>query len=167
MLRFCLLLLSFALLQACNAPSPTTESDVEAPEAVQLSEKAAEWYTLVGMTHDTAMVLMAPLERTQMGIRKTLDYVTDHQRQIALQLLTDLKKAGDGMMDWMHEFKSIELHEEEYQTMTDAQIIDYLKEQNTAMEQIDQAMRSAINEGQSYIRQYSKAAPPKKETPQN
>lgn len=142
---------------ACTNNSSTTTTDKTALETTSvLSAQAQTLYREVGMVHDTAMVLMAPLERTQMRIRKTIKNVTEAEKQIGLQLLTDLTKAGEAMMDWMHEFKGIELHEEDYQSMTEEEIMQYLNQEKVAMEAIDQQMRSAIQEGRAYLQRYEK-----------
>lgn len=150
---FGILLAFMSSLVACIDTTSNERTDTAA--TAFLSDQAQILYTEVGMVHDTAMVLMAPLERTQMSIRKTFEYVNDQEKDRGLQLLTDLTKAGEAMMDWMHEFKGVELYEEDYKAMTEEEILKYLNQEKVAMEQIDQQMRSAIQEGQAYLQRYT------------
>lgn len=158
---FGILIVLMNILVACT--NTTSKETTDTATTTYLSDQAQILYTEVGAVHDTAMVLMGPLERTQMSIRKTFEYVNDEVKEMGLQRLTDLTKAGEAMMDWMHEFKGIELYEEDYKVMTEEEILKYLNQEKVAMEQIDQQMRSAIQEGRAYLQHYSKSTTHKKE----
>lgn len=157
-LILCVLGLIGALSACTSTPDQETTINESAEPTLELPAKAAALYQEVGATHDTAMLLMAPLERTQIRLRRTLDYLNEQEKKIALALLTDLKKAEEGMMDWMHNFKSTELNEEEYRVMSEVEMTDYLKAQNEDMLLIDSQMRSAIKEGGAFLERYEKKA---------
>jgi hypothetical protein len=62
-----------------------------------------------------------------------------------------LKKADDGMMNWMHEFKSTELNEAEYKAMSEAAILTYLKGEEEKIEQVHIDMLESIKNGKAFL----------------
>lgn len=126
--------------------------------ACESSEKEYElpgqmpaYYTLVVAKHDTAMLLMGDIERTQRALRKVMPQYEGEQEQQILRALTALKKAEEGMMTWMHEFKSTELNEEEYKALSEEAIQAYLAEEEQKIEQVHVDMSTSIAEGQALL----------------
>lgn len=141
-----IVLLFLVGLVACEPP--TVEE-----EEFELPEKMAAYYTLVVAKHDTAMLLMGDIERTQRALRKVMPQYEAEQEQQILRALTDLKKAEEGMMTWMHEFKSTELNEEEYRKWSEAAIRTYLEEEEQKIEQVHVAMSTSIAKGQALLKE--------------
>lgn len=124
-------------------------------EAWKLPDAAVELYQIVGEKHDTAMLLMSDIEAARSKLRlamKTAN-IDSLRKDSILTLLTALKKADEGMMTWMHEFKSTELNEDEYKTMSEADIMAYLKDEEQKIEKVHVDMLESIKNGNSFLEQ--------------
>lgn len=139
-------------LYSCNQDNTTPNT---APETAFLLEPAAsELYRIVGAKHDTAMLLMGAIGGMQSALRLELGKIKEEKspkKDSVLTLLTALKKADDSMMTWMHEFKNTDLNEDEYKAMTPAQIMDYLKSEETKIEQVHQDMLNSIANSKKFL----------------
>lgn len=146
-----LLIISF-LLVSCSNPEPSKKIE---KETWKLNEDAATLYQVVGEKHDTAMLLMTDIEatRSQLRLRMKTAEIDSLKKDTILNLLTALKKADDGMMNWMHEFKSTELNEEEYKKMSEADIMTYLKDEEQKIEQVHIDMLESIKNGKAFLKQ--------------
>lgn len=135
-----------------DSNAPKTVEVVE-DETFELSPEAAILYDTVGAKHDTAMLLMGAIGKTQSKLRLQLKSMEegDEKRAQVLDLLTALKKADDGMMNWMREFKSTELNDDEYKTMSNEEIMAYLKEEEKKIEQVHVDMLNSIAAGKAYL----------------
>jgi len=155
-----LILLTFVFLFACgnnettDTPNTTTE---QTEESFQLSQEAAILYDTVGAKHDTAMLLMNDIKRVQSQLRKTIDGSRlKAVEERCLEKLTLLRNADKAMMDWMANFKSVEMEEETYMAMSEEAIMDYLKEEEHKIEVIHQQMLTAIQEGEQLAAELAK-----------
>ena len=134
----------------------TKESAPEMPavafEEFKLSDAMDALYTTVGEKHDVAMLLMKDIEIVRSKLRIQLKRTKEEaKKERILNLLTALKKADDGMMTWMREFKNTDLNDEEYKAMSEAEIEAYLKEEEVKIEQVHQDMLSSIKDGKKYF----------------
>lgn len=122
-------------------------------ETWELSADAANLYQIVGEKHDTAMLLMSNIEgvRNKLRAEMKVEGIDKLQKDAILDLLTALKKADDGMMNWMHQFKSTELDEAEYKEMSEAAILAYLKEEEAKIEQVHIDMVESIKSGNAFL----------------
>lgn len=122
-------------------------------KAWQLPADAANLYQVVGDKHDVAMLLMSNIEGTRNKLRVEMKVVAidSLRKDSILNLLTTLKKADDGMMNWMHEFKSTELNDAEYKAMSEAAILTYLKEEEAKIEQVHIDMLESIKNGKAFL----------------
>lgn len=138
------------LLVACNEATPETPKTVI--EEFKLSANGANLYHIVGEKHDTAMLLMKNIEQTRSALRLEMKKMeSGTEKDTILDLLTALKKADDGMMNWMHEFKSTALNEEEYKAMSEEAIITYLKREESKIEKVHVDMLESIENGQAFL----------------
>lgn len=149
-MKYLLLLITSLLLISCTDYEPKKKVE---EDTWKLSTDAAELYQIVGEKHDTAMLLMGNIEGTRSKLRvemKTLD-IDSLQKDSILNLLTALKKADDGMMNWMHEFKNTELNEAEYKAMSETEILKYLKEEERKIEEVHLDMLESIKDGNAFL----------------
>ncbi|MFK7796590.1 MAG: hypothetical protein AB8E82_03990 [Aureispira sp.] len=145
-------LTTITIIGACEATNTHAETK-EKIEAYSLPEKMAAYYTVVVAKHDTAMLLMGDIERTQRALRAVLSQQEGAAKTNVLEALTFLQKADDGMMTWMHEFKSTALYEEEYKNLSEAEIEGYLQEEEQKIEQVHVEMSSSIAQGKALLEQ--------------
>lgn len=141
-----------AIIGACEAIN-TADKTEEKIEAYSLPEKMGAYYTVVVAKHDTAMLLMGDIERTQRALRAALPQQEGAAKTKVLEALTFLQKADDGMMTWMHEFRSTELYEDEYKTLSEAEIEGYLQEEEQKIEQVHLDMSNSIAQGKALLEQ--------------
>lgn len=152
-MKYLLFILVSSFLIACNGGEAGKQPKKEA--AWELSEDAANLYQIVGEKHDTAMLLMSNIEgtRSKLRIAMNVSEMDSIQKDSILNLLTALKKADEGMMNWMNAFKSTELNEAEYQAMSETEILTYLKEEEKKIEQVHLDMLESIQKGTAFLEQ--------------
>lgn len=161
MKQFLLVLVAFTLFFSCNntnqeVPSPNTNPTNTQTDAFQLPATADSLYHLVGATHDTAMLLMSNIANARAAVRKVMN---DNSRlkaveEVCLEKLLALNQADDAMMDWMHEFKSVEMDEEVYQKWSEQETMQYLQQEQTKIEQVHQQMLESIAEAKKLVAEY-------------
>jgi hypothetical protein len=103
-------------------------------------------YKLVMDLHDSVMVKTnKDIAQEQNRLRKLLPQVQDSlgKRQL-LDALKLLGKAHDDMMQWMADFKGIEMDSAHYAPMTEAQIKAYLKAEEEKIAQVGVLTDSAL-----------------------
>lgn len=136
-------------LCSCNQNTPIVSPET----AFLLPPEASELYRIVGEKHDTAMSLMGNIEGLQSALRLKLGQTKEDnsQKDSVLTLLSALKKADDGMMDWMRGFKNTDLNEDEYKAMSIEEIMAYLKSEETKIEQVHQDMLNSIANSKKFL----------------
>jgi hypothetical protein len=149
-MRYLLLLITSLCLISC-ANNQLKEKPKN--ETWELPSDAGDLYQIVGEKHDTAMLLMSNIEgtRNKLRVQMKVEGIDSLRKDSILTLLTELKKADDGMMNWMHEFKSTELNEEEYKQMLEATILTYLKKEEAKIEQVHLDMLESIKNGNDFL----------------
>jgi hypothetical protein len=149
-MKYLLFLITSLFLISCTNSGSKNKLEQEIWE---LPADAANLYQIVGEKHDTAMLLMSKIEgaRSKLRVAMKVEGVDSLQKDSILNLLTTLKKADDGMMNWMHEFKSTELNEKDYKAMSEADIIAYLKEEEEKIEQVHVDMLESIKNGKAFL----------------
>lgn len=105
--------------------------------------------------HDEVMPEMSTINRISRGLRKVkestkLDSLQRNQFQSAL---TNLEKADEGMMDWMHNYKKPSKWRGE---KTHEEIMDYLNVEMEKISSVKQLMESSIKEGQTLLDAFEK-----------
>lgn len=138
------------LLISCSN-NQTTEKPTE--KTWELPAEAAKLYKVVSVKHDDAMKLMSNIEgaRSKLRMEMKMADVDSLRKDSILTLLTALKRADDGMMSWMNEFKSTELNEDEYKKMSESEILTYLKEEEAKIEQIHLDMSASVDNGNAFL----------------
>lgn len=151
-MRYLLLLITSLCVMSC-ANNQLNENPKD--ETWELPLEAANLYQIVGEKHDTAMLLMSNIEgtRSKLRIQMKMEGVDSLRKDSILTFLTELKKADDGMMNWMHEFKNTELNEAEYKKMSESAILAYLKEEEAKIEQVHLDMLESIKNGNDFLEQ--------------
>lgn len=149
-MKYLLLMITSLVLISCV--NNESKKKIKA-ETWELSADAANLYQVVGEKHDTAMLLMSNIEgvRNKLRLEMKVEGIDKLQKDSILDLLTALKKADDGMMNWMHQFKSTELDEAEYKEMSEAAILAYLKEEEAKIEQVHIDMVESIKSGNAFL----------------
>lgn len=149
-MKYLLFLITSLLLISCTDNKSKAKIQKETWE---LSTDAADLYQIVGAKHDTAMLLMSNIEgvRSKLRVAMKVSDIDSVRKDSILTLLTALKKADDGMMNWMHQFKSTELNEKEYKRMTEAVVMRYLKEEEEKIEQVHLDMLESIKNGKAFL----------------
>ncbi len=166
MKQFLLILVIFSYLTSCNTDQATTSEDknnlssttVPPQKTELLSPTAENLYKIVQARHDTAMLLMNDITNVQANLQKTM---AENPRlkaveEMVLGNLYALKQADKAMMDWMHNFKSTEMHEEAYQAMSEKEILDYLYAEDEKMKVVHEQMVTSIAKGRATIQKYKK-----------
>ena len=103
-------------------------------------------YSLVGAKHDSAMLLMNDIYKSQRKWRKVLNDSSVQETELILDCLGALNRADEAMMDWMRNFKSMELETSFYQNSPDSVVFDYLKKEEKAIERIHIEMIESLSE---------------------
>ncbi|MCH2022431.1 MAG: hypothetical protein MK207_08140 [Saprospiraceae bacterium] len=149
-MKFLILLLFFlVLLINCTNTHPTNENQ----SVFSLSVEAAELYKIVGEKHDTAMLLMKEIGLGTSRLRIKLNNLEENnpQKDTILNLLLLLKKADDGMMNWMREFKNTDLNEDMYKAMKQEEIMNYLRQEEIKIEKVHLDMLKSIKDASSFL----------------
>jgi hypothetical protein len=133
------------ILSACNNP--------QKDQAEKLEKE-------VMMIHDAVMPKMGELVSLESAISKhiaKLDSVTranfadtaaQSSLKKALQLSNQLKKADDGMMDWMHHYKGDSLKK-----LAPSEAIKALTHEKINIEQVSDDMFKSIEDAQKFLKQ--------------
>lgn len=119
----------------------------------QTSEQKLEgekWDAVIA-NHDIVMPMMGDTR----SIRKKLKaFVKNHTNvkpslvQQANQLVIDLEKADESMMDWMHGFKKLG---ELQGTMDHTEIMAYLSAEDQKMTKVKELFNSSIEKGKAFL----------------
>jgi hypothetical protein len=141
-MKYLLILTSFSILFFnCNS----SNNEKEQNNAFSLSPVAEHLYSVVGEKHDTAMLLMKDIGNARHTLRNSLNEQVDSLQKLKiLDLLLALKKADDAMMNWMREFKNTDLDEDMYKSMSEAEIVNYLSNEEVKIEAVQQQMLKSI-----------------------
>ncbi|AYQ33181.1 hypothetical protein [Runella sp. SP2] len=136
----------FGILAACSNP--------QKDQATKLEKE-------VMMIHDAVMPKMGELISLESAISKRiaqLDSITqsnpsDTSSQSSLkkafQLSGQLKKADDGMMDWMHQYKGDSLKK-----LAPEEAIKALTQEKIKIEQVSDDMLKSMEDAQKYLKQF-------------
>ncbi len=137
------------LLNNCTNTEPVNKEE----SSFSLSSKTAELYRIVGEKHDTAMLLMKEIGIGQNRLRIKISNLEEGslQKDTILDLLLELRKADDAMMNWMREFKNTDLNEDMYKAMKEEEIMDYLKQEELKIENVHQKMLKSIDDAFSFL----------------
>jgi hypothetical protein len=144
MRTLCIYLGMFLLGWGCSSPSPSKPTPAPAPK-VQLSAENDSLYTLVVAVHDSVMPKMSDISLYQSKISKQISSSTNpKEKEALLNKSSELKKAENGMMLWMNEFKNTEVDEAFYQKMSAAEIRDYLLSEEKKIREVSFLMLNSL-----------------------
>ena len=112
----------------------------------------AEKWKAVMDNHDVVMPMMATTNKVRKNLKKVLEnsqnLVATDSSKIS-QLINDLNKADEGMMDWMNGFQQLEKLQNEKKH---AEILSYLEEQDKVIKKVGGDMTNSIKDGMSFIK---------------
>ena len=127
------------LLVACGEPMTETQR-----------LEYAKWEAVMA-NHDVVMPMMSTTNKVRKKLKKALKANNNLAPEMvakANQLITDLDKADEGMMDWMNSFQQLDKlqanknHEE---------ILSYLAEQDVIIKQVGVDMTNGIKAGTDFV----------------
>lgn len=138
------------ILTACKTEKTKNSSAKTAAEEANsiLSPESDSLYQLVIVKHDEVMPKTADIARLQEKLRKALAVLgkgpKTPERDTILTMLSRLEQADEAMMQWMRDFKSVEVHEDHYEGLPETEILYYLKEEETKIDDVAAKMLSSI-----------------------
>lgn len=133
------------LFFACGSKTTAPAKDY----GVLQSQRNDSLYTLVGNKHDEVMPKDADIERFMHQIRGR--EFPAPQKDSALQTLSALNTAHEAMMDWMHQFKNIDLEPEFYKPKSESDIWAYLQQEEKNIEEVARKMLFSITQAQQML----------------
>ena len=102
--------------------------------------------------HDEIMPKMGDIMRYKKQLNKRIDDLNDAGADENAEKITELKKvveeldsSQEGMMNWMHEFNS------NFDDMVEDQILKYLNDQMTKIENVAKATNKALNDAEEIL----------------
>lgn len=132
------------------------------------NEEAILLYNESMRIHDEVMPRMDEMFKVENGLKAlrdslAVDTVANASRLAEINTrLTELDKAGKGMMDWMHNIQDVPGAEENKhshhsktaraETLTDEQVLKIQQNQKAAIEQVKMAMESSIDQGKALLK---------------
>jgi hypothetical protein len=136
---------------ACNSTQKDPNSSTKKISSVD------SLYELVIAKHDTVMPKIANLEGLQQKLRKNLDALPEAkssfvQKDTIVNLLSDLQKGHDAMFDWMGAFKNKYSHEEFYKNSHESELINYLKSEETKVEEVARLMLGSMERAEMFLK---------------
>lgn len=146
-----LLSLTFSLV-ACQNNTPSSKTEINSEKSI-LSPNNEALYKKVVAIHDDVMPENSTIVALQQKLKKYLPKVSEDKKPELLEILSDLQKGFDAMMDWMHEFKNLELDADIYAKWTDSEIENYLKKEEDKIKHVAELMRSSIAHANAWIKQ--------------
>ena len=137
---------------ACNSTQKSKESSTEKISSVD------SLYELVIAKHDSVMPKISSLEGLQQKLRNNLDTLPIAKSSFArkdsiLNLLTDLQKGHDAMFDWLDKFKNKYTAEEFYKNSHEAELINYLKSEETKIEEVARLMLGSMERAEMFLKE--------------
>ncbi|GAB4032735.1 hypothetical protein [Spirosoma jeollabukense] len=116
-------------------------------EATNVAGPVAELEKQVLATHDSVMTQMSELMRLKKVVSAQLEKVKDDAaRKQGLVVHEQLEGADQLMMDWMHEYNGDTLKK-----LDQAHGLVYLKDQQTKVNTVREAMRKSLADAKRYI----------------
>ena len=136
-----LLLASLSLLIACGAGSRETEDQ-------QIEGK--KWDEVMAQ-HDVVMPMMGQTHKVRKSLKaykNTIEASEVTQMDRLNNLLTNLDKADEAMMDWMQGYQKLGVLQE---SKTHQEIMQYLEQEAVKINKVQDLMKASIEEGQAFI----------------
>ncbi len=110
-------------------------------------------YDEVIAVHDEIMPKMDDMMKYKKQLSQKIDTLiaqgADQNKEVIESLkksVKDLEMANDQMMDWMHQFNP------DFKDMTKKEIMDYLKDQKTKIEQVGQTTSDALTNAEKLLK---------------
>jgi len=135
----------------CSGGNTTQEGSESGPSPEQQAEE--QLWDEVMAVHDDVMPEMADINRLTKQMDELLQNqkLSDLDRAQVIETMQEIDKAGEGMWNWMAGLKQLEPLRAEGKSHEE--IMAYLREQKTEIEQVRDAMRSSISEGKALLDQ--------------
>ena len=139
-MRYLILLLALFTFAACGENGPS-EAEVAAAAAAEVAQDRA--YETMMEAHDRVMPMMGRITAAERAINLELqdENIAPERKDILTAAFEQLEDAGDGMMDWMGNVKTLE---ELRADMNDQAIVAYIKEQSTKIAGVEQDITTAV-----------------------
>ena len=121
---------------------------------VQLAEEA-KWEAVMA-NHDVVMPMMGNTNKVRKQLRRALSdkgNLSEPQTLTIQNLISDLDKADEGMMDWMHGFQKLSKLQE---TKSHEEIMQYLDTEDAKIKAVGEMMTSSIDNGTAFIENLDK-----------
>ena len=137
------LFLTISLFACQNNNSQHTQDKINSQSSI-LSASNDSLYHHVVFIHDEVMPLNSNILALQQKLKKQVGQLDTENNTELLNILSQLQKAYDGMMTWMHEFKNLELHADDYQKWSESETEKYLKAEESKIKDVAQIMRQSL-----------------------
>ncbi len=123
-------------------------------ETVQLKNEETKRWKEVMANHDVVMPLMGTTNKVRKDLKKLLGAdknLTDNSQATINNLITQLNKADEGMMDWMNNFQQLEKLQK---TKTHEEIMQYLAKTDEEIKAVGRAMNKSIQDGLDFLESF-------------
>lgn len=137
---------------ACQNPLPSEQTEIKGEKSILSPSNDALYKKVVGI-HDDVMPENTTIVALQQKLKKYVPKVSENDKPALLEILSELQKAFDGMMDWMHEFKNLELDADTYAKWSDSEVENYLKKEEDKIKHVAELMRSSIAHANDWLKQ--------------
>lgn len=121
--------------------------------AVLKSASNDSLYTLVVAQHDSVMPKTSLMNALQRQLKALLTTTDVPKKDSVLAALLGLKKGEDAMMQWMNEFKNIDIDTEHYTAIGELQIKDYLLNEQKKILNVTDLMLNSIKQAEQTLKQ--------------
>ena len=130
------------ILGSCGSGSRQTQEE----------QLQGEKWDAVMANHDIVMPMMGDTRKVGKQLKAFRDKQSEGATDLltkANQLIADLEKADESMMDWMHDFKKLG---ELQGTMSHEEILQYLDKEDQRMKKVKELFDTSIEQGQTFIK---------------
>ena len=120
-------------------------------EATRLKNEEATRWKEVMSNHDVVMPLMGTTNKVRQDLKKLLDSdpnMEENTLTTANELVRQLDKADESMMDWMNRFQQLEKLQ---QSKNHEEIMQYLAKTDAEIKAVGRAMNKSIKDGLDFL----------------
>jgi len=132
----------FFILLSCGTGSRQTQEE----------KLQGEKWDAVMANHDIVMPMMGDTHKIKKGLKAFRDNQSEGATELitnANNLIADLEKADESMMDWMHDFKKLG---ELQGTMSHEEILGYLDQEDQTMKKVKNLFDTSIEQGKAFLK---------------
>jgi len=96
--------------------------------------------------HDEVMPKMDDIMRLKKSLKSEQDSVSSEKHEKIQALIVSLEKADEAMMNWMRNY------DPKMENMSEAEKLEYLKNQKAAISKVSQQMKSSISGAEEFLK---------------